>query len=185
MNPINPDSLERRIVVIGESCSGKTTMATRLSNAFKIKHVELDALFWEPNWKEAKDEVFKARVTEELKAGSWVVDGNYTSLVRDIVWPMADTIVWLNPPLHKILYRLFIRSFARSWKGERLWGHSRETLANSLFSRNSLLVWILKTHARREKECARLLEKLPPSVRVFRLKTSDQIRDFLKEIPIQ
>ena len=51
----------RRIVVVGTSASGKTTMARRLSRALHIPHVELDALHWDPHLTEAPDEVFLER----------------------------------------------------------------------------------------------------------------------------
>src|SRR3972149_10212063 len=87
--------LGRRIVVIGTTGSGKTTLARRLSQLLDIPHVELDALNWEPDWVQAPTEVFRQRTEEALRGEAWLVDGNY-SAVRDIVWPRAGTLVWLG-----------------------------------------------------------------------------------------
>ena len=138
-----------RVVVIGTSCAGKTTFAYRLARTLDAKHIELDALHWEPNWREEDESVFRSRVASALEAKSWVVDGNYTHKVKDLAWSKADTVIWLDPPLPTILYRFLLRSLTRSIKGELLWGHSRETLKNSIFSRNSLLMWILTTHRKK------------------------------------
>src|SRR5437016_1896693 len=80
-----------RIVVIGTSGSGKTTQARHLSERLGIPHVELDALHWVPGWTEAPTDALRERVTEALAGDAWLVDGNY-SVVRDIVWPRADTV---------------------------------------------------------------------------------------------
>src|SRR4051812_41874508 len=110
----------KRVVVIGSSCVGKTTFASRLANALKAKHIELDALHWEQNWREADKNVFRSRVICALEADSWVVDGNYTDKVKDLIWPMADTLILLDPSLSRILCRFFLRSIKRSFKGELL-----------------------------------------------------------------
>ncbi|MFZ1043889.1 MAG: shikimate kinase [Anaerolineales bacterium] len=58
----------KRVVVIGTTSSGKSTLARRLADQFALDFIELDALHWEPNWREAPDEVFRARVDEATRA---------------------------------------------------------------------------------------------------------------------
>ena len=53
--------IERRIVVVGSTGSGKTTVAKRLAGILGAPYVELDALNWEPNWTEAPPNVFRER----------------------------------------------------------------------------------------------------------------------------
>ena len=48
-----------RIVVIGATSSGKSTFAKQLADRLDMKFIELDALHWEPNWKEASLEDFR------------------------------------------------------------------------------------------------------------------------------
>jgi hypothetical protein len=45
--------------------------------------VELDALFWGPDWTPVANEVFRSRVVEALAADRWGVDGGY-SQVREL-----------------------------------------------------------------------------------------------------
>jgi hypothetical protein len=54
--------------------------------------------------------IFRERTAQALVGESWVVDGNY-SLVHDITWERADTIVWLDYALPLILARLTRRTF--------------------------------------------------------------------------
>ncbi len=141
----------RRIVVIGSTCSGKTTLAAQLAQLLGVCHVELDALNWQPNWIQSPPEVFRACVADALSANAWVVDGNY-SKARDIVWGRADTIIWLDYALPVILARLTKRTLRRVITRQELWNGNRETLRGALLSRDSLFMWALKTYRRRRKE---------------------------------
>ena len=47
-----------RIVVVGVTGLGKTTIARQLASLFYLPHIELDALYWEPNWTPAPVEEF-------------------------------------------------------------------------------------------------------------------------------
>jgi adenylate kinase family enzyme len=131
--------------VVGTSGSGKTALARRLAARLGYSHVELDALHWQPNWTEAPPDKFRDRVRHAVEIDAWVVDGNY-SIVRDIVWSRADTIVWLDYPLPVILWRLLRRTVRRMVTRQELWSGNREDLRTALFSRDSIFLWTLRTH---------------------------------------
>jgi len=150
-----PDGL-RRIAVIGTTGSGKTTMAQRLSERLGIPHVELDALHWGSNWTEVPPEVFRERTDLALRGDTWVADGNY-SVVRDMVWGRADTVVWLDYPLWLVMARLWRRTLRRIFTQEELWSGNRERFAAQFFSRESLFLWALQTYGRRRREFPILL----------------------------
>ena len=136
-----------RIVVVGVTGSGKTTFARSLSKLLGVPHVELDSLHWEPNWTQAPLDRFRHRISAATACESWVVDGNY-SVSRDITWPRATTLVWLDYPLSLILWRLWWRVLRRGLRRESLWNGNRERLWEHFFSRKSLFLWALKSHRR-------------------------------------
>src|SRR5436190_10107326 len=102
----------RRIVVVGTTGSGKTTTARRIGEIIGAPHVELDALHWESNWTEADTETFRRRIIEATAGDRWVVDGNYAK-GRDLVWPRAEMIVWLDYSIARIFRHLFFRTTRR------------------------------------------------------------------------
>jgi adenylate kinase family enzyme len=146
-----------RISVVGTSGSGKTTLARQISQRLAIPHIELDALYHEPNWAEAPTDVFRKRVQQALSGDSWVVDGNYTK-VRDIVWSRADTVVWLDYSLPVIMKRLVRRTFQRVVMQEELWNGNRETWQTT-FSRDSIILWALTTYRKNRKQYPILLSQ--------------------------
>ena len=154
-----PDSPMRmqRIVIVGTTGSGKTTLARQISQRLVIPHVELDALHWDTNWTPAPLPVFQERTTQALNGDAWIVDGNY-SKVRNILWSRADTIVWLDYSLWVIMRQLLWRTFRRVLTREELWHGNRESIG-ILFSRDSILLWALRTYGRRRREYPMLLSE--------------------------
>jgi len=142
-----------RIVIVGTTSSGKSTLAKELSNQFGLDYIELDALHWEPNWKEAPNEVFRERVDQATRAERWVVAGNY-QIVRDLVWPRAKAIIWLDYSFSRVFWQLTVRTFRRGVLGEEFVHGNRERLWWHLkfWSDESLYNWLFKTYWRRKRE---------------------------------
>jgi adenylate kinase family enzyme len=161
----------QRIVVIGSTGAGKSTLAAALAARLRCPHVELDALHWEPGWVQAPWDVFRDRVAAALAGDRWVVDGNYRR-ARDLIWPRADTLIWLDLPLPTIMASLWGRTWRRILRAERLWNGNRERLATQFLSRDSLFVWAVSTHRRHRRDWAAALRAPEHQhLRVIRLRS--------------
>jgi adenylate kinase family enzyme len=165
-------ALGGRVVVLGLSGSGKTTMAAALGRALNAPHIEMDALFWEPNWTQAPREVFRQRIADAIAGDVWVVDGNY-STARDLVWPRATAFVWLDYPLPFVMARLFRRTLWRGAFGVELWSGNRERLWDQFFTRESLFLWIIQQRPKHKREYP-LIPTLPEAAgaRFIRLRSA-------------
>jgi adenylate kinase family enzyme len=115
----------QRIVVIGTTSSGKSTLAEQLAQKIGADFIELDALNWGPNWTPAGDELLRARVEEATRSPIWVVAGNY-SKTRPVTWARAEVIIWLDYSLWVIFWRLWRRTWKRVFGKEELWNGNRE-----------------------------------------------------------
>jgi adenylate kinase family enzyme len=145
-----------RIVVVGTSCSGKTTLAHRIAAAKNLPHIELDALHWGPNWTPAPLADFRQAVAAQAALAAWVIDGNYGK-VRDLIWPRATHLVWLNLPFIRVFRQALSRTLQRILTREELWSGNRETLKGALFERDAILWWVIRTHRRRRRQYQQLL----------------------------
>ena len=59
--------MAKKIIITGTTCSGKTTLGRKLSKELSIKQVDLDDLYFLPNWVEKEKYVFINDVDSELK----------------------------------------------------------------------------------------------------------------------
>jgi adenylate kinase family enzyme len=140
----------KRIAIVGVTGSGKTTLASRLSGQLCIPRVELDTLYWKAGWLPVPLEVFRQRVDAALAPaplGAWIVDGNYRQ-VRDIVWGRADTLIWLDYTLPLALARLMRRTLGRIIRQEELYNGNTESIRNTFFSRDSIILYLFQSHNR-------------------------------------
>ena len=146
-----------RVNVKGISGSGKTTFARELAGRLDLPVLELDAVHHGPNWTEASAEELQDRVREFMAAApdGWVIDGNYESKLGALVTDAADTLVWLDPPLHVALARLWRRTKHRIRGGVELWSGNRETWRNAFWGRDALFAWTLRAFARHRREWPR------------------------------
>jgi len=102
-----------RILILGRTGSGKTTLARELAAALGVPHVELDSLYFGPDFSRAPLSLLRERTSAAIAGDRWVTDGNKRA-VRDLVWPRADTIIWLDYPVYMSFWRLAKRARTRT-----------------------------------------------------------------------
>ncbi|NQV07751.1 adenylate kinase [bacterium] len=173
-----------RVVVIGVTGAGKTTVARRLCEILDAPHVEIDALNWQDGWVDTVGTPeFEDRVREAVSGDRWVVDGNYER-TRSLTWPRADTIVWLDLPFRTALARLLRRTSRRIRTGETLWGTTnRESFRGSFLSKDSIFLWQLKTYRRKRRAYPELLaDPAFGHLTTHRLRSPVAVAEFLEEV---
>ena len=146
-----------RVTVSGTSGSGKTTFARKLAAAIGARHIDLDAINWQPNWHDLhrnEPEEFQRRVAAAAAEDAWVSCGNY-SKVRPIILARATHAVWLDYPRWIVMTRVFRRSLHRAWTGQELWPGTgnTETFARWLDKEHPIR-WAWDTWAQRRARIA-------------------------------
>lgn len=139
----------KRINVVGTSGSGKSTFSRLLASKLDYPYLEMDAMFWKANWQESSDEEFLSILKRQLSQDCWVLDGNYnrTALIK---WQNVDCVIWVDYSFSRTLYQAIKRALLRSITKVELWKNTGnvESLRKSFFSRDSVILWTIKTYRR-------------------------------------
>lgn len=174
-----------KINVIGTSGSGKSTLARGISQKLNIPYIELDALYWRSDWQGTPDDEFFARLTQKMAASqSWVIDGNYKRS-QPVKWRDIDLIIWVDYSFGRTLYQAVRRAATRAWQGKEIWAGTGncETFRKSFFSRDSIIMWTLKTFANNRRQYQALLSDPDwQHVRFVRLRSPKQTQLFLRDL---
>jgi hypothetical protein len=163
----------KRILVIGCSGSGKSTFAAQISDKTGLPFTPTDPFYWKPYWQLAEIETVIELVDAATQKEVWILDGNFEDW-RSIVWQRADTIVWLEYPLWRILFQVFTRNLGLWFTQKPTWSGNRMTWQ---------VVWSGVRHALRSHKSK--LVKYPgylaefPNVQQFRFKHPREASEWL------
>ncbi len=93
-----------RILITGNSGSGKTWLGERLSERLAVPLVRLDDVYWQDAYggKERDKQVVFHEVAERATEGSWVMEGVYGWLLPAAL-PRATEFIFLDLPVDECL----------------------------------------------------------------------------------
>jgi len=172
-----------RVNVIGTSGSGKSTFSKRLAQVLGFKYVEMDKIFWGPQWKWPSDEEFFGNLKQALDDKQWVLDGNYNRTLP-IKWEKVDMVVWLDYSFPLTLYQAVKRALVRSITQEELWEGTgnRESFKKSFFSKDSIILWTIQTHSSvRKKYESYMQDSRYAHIQFVRLQSRKEAQKFLRQ----
>lgn len=165
--------MKKKIWIIGSSGAGKSLFSRELSERSGHPLHCLDDLFWLPGWQIQDPSSFSENVSALLKKESWIIEGVY-SQISPLLLEKADSVVWLDIPLRKLLFRVLKRSLKNIAEKNEICNGNRETFRN-LFSKRSIILFLLKSYRSNHKEYCGYFEYLRtqrPQVATFRVKNN-------------
>lgn len=170
-----------RVNVVGTSGSGKSTLAAELASRLDAKFIELDALHWGPNWSSVTPEVLRERLAAALSVERWVVDGNYNGMTLPLKWERATLVVWLDLSYFKTFWQVLRRTVRRAWRKEVIFSGNRESWRLSFMSRDSIILWMMRTHFENRRQYTALAHAPEHAhVTFVRVRSLREARELLK-----
>ena len=174
-----------KINLIGTSGSGKSTLARRLAAELNLPYIEMDTLYWRPDWQGTPDaQLFETLETTLNATPGWVLDGNYNR-TRPIKWRHVDLIVWVDYGFTRTLRQAVMRAAKRAWSQQELWPGTgnRESFRRSFFSRESVLLWTIKTwRSNRARYEADMANPQFSHIRFVRIRSRQQADALIAEL---
>jgi adenylate kinase family enzyme len=169
-----------RIVVIGTSGAGKTTLARVIARRLELPHIELDALNWQAGWRDlvrSDPAEFARRVAAAIRIDGWVADGNY-AVVRDLLWRNASHLVWLDYERPVIMRRVIARSVVRVVMRTELWaGTGNRERWHLLLQPSHPILWAWRTWDTMRRETSDVIQRTEYAhLNVLRLRRPGEAR---------
>lgn len=90
-----------KIIIFGNSASGKTTIAKKICEKYNLAHLDLDILAWLPTNPPQRKPIFDSQVEiiKFMKDNThWVIEGCYTDLIELVVSESTEAI-YMNPSI--------------------------------------------------------------------------------------
>jgi adenylate kinase family enzyme len=168
----------QRILVIGSSGTGKSTLARVMGPKLGLPVIHLDQEYWQPGWVAPETADWQARVTRLAARDAWIMDGNYSGTF-DIRVPRAQAILWLDLPR-----RIY---FPRAvWRIAKSYGRERPDLAPGCpeqIDLSFLFKWVWTYPTRSRPRTLALRESLSGKIPFVVLTTPRRARAFVEGLP--
>jgi len=168
----------KRILILGPSAAGKSTLARRIGKRLGLPVVHLDTFHWNPGWIGSEPSRFRERLAQAAAGDAWVMDGNYTSHL-DLRLPRTEAVIWLDLPR----YIYFPRAV---WRSMRNYGRERDDLGPGCpeqFDLSFLMDWVWNYKTRSRAQHAQLMSSLPGGIRAIILRSPREVRQFEHNLP--
>ena len=140
--------------------------------------IHLDREFWLPGWVEPPKAEWQQQHAGLIAREQWIIDGNYGGTM-EARFQAADTVIYLDLPRLVCLWSVIRRRFSSARRG-------RPDMADGLQDKLDLefLMWIWTFPQKRRPTILGMLEALPTTTTVVRLRSRIQVHDYLDNLAV-
>ena len=168
----------KRILIIGNAGSGKTTFAKVLAEKTNLPLIHLDKLFWCGEWEHLSREEFDDVLQKELDKPEWIIDGNFSRTLPHRL-EYADTVFYFDLPTITCLWGSTVRVIKNYGKTrDDMGGNCPEYFDKQKASLYKAIFSFNRTHRKKYRKL--LEEQNNKNVVIF--KSRKQANRYLKEL---
>ncbi|WJH42342.1 AAA family ATPase [Aliirhizobium terrae] len=164
-----------RVLVIGCSGGGKSTLSQKLCRRLDLPFVSMDRdFYWLPGWVRRDRDEARALIAEAVARDRWIMDGTGVTSF-DLRVPRSDLIIWVRMPRWLCLWGVFSRSL-------RHFGRSRPEMAPGCRERladREFLSFVWNFETKTTPRIIKSIQALSPECPVVMLTSRGQMRALL------
>lgn len=171
-----------RVLVVGSSGAGKTTLARRVANKLELTHLSMDReFFWLPGWVARERSEQRKMIAEAVMEDRWVMDGSNPSSF-DLRLPRAHIVLWMRVPRLVCIYSVYRRAI-------KTYGRTRQDMAEGCKEQlpdKEFLSYIWNFNKRHAPLFERNFDLYGPDVPIFQVKSrreTNRLLDLIKSAP--
>ena len=170
-----------KIVVIGNSASGKSTLTMKIKEIINLPVYHLDKILWKPGWERTPEDEFKKEHDKILNSEKWIIDGVAYKSTIEKRFKAADIIVFIDPSLEVCKERALQRMHEDL---ERPNPYVSEGCPYPLELVEEQNKTIEMFHKEYREYVLELVEKYKTSKKTFHLETEEDVEKFLMDLTI-
>jgi adenylate kinase family enzyme len=163
-----------RIMVIGCSGGGKSTLSQQIAGCFDLRYISMDRdVLWLPGWVLRPRDAQRRLIAGFVSGDRWIVDGNNASSF-DLRLPRSDLVIWVRMPRWLCLWGVLSRV-------TRWYGRTRADMAPDCPERFDweFLRYVWNFERVSAPHISAQLVAWGPHIPVFQLKSRRQMRALL------
>ncbi|OYR17660.1 P-loop NTPase family protein [Brucella grignonensis] len=165
-----------RIMIIGGSGSGKTSLAREIAKITKLPSVHIDWFYYDPGWQLRKHDLVQKDVIQAANEPEWIMEGNHTSTMKYRA-SLADMIIFLDIATPIRLVRTLRRSLQYR-------GRNRPDMADGCKERFDLRFFrhVLRYRSQGRVRTLAFLQSLPAAKLKYHLKSRREVQAFIQSL---
>lgn len=168
--------ITKKIAIIGNAGSGKTTLALHLKEKLNLPVIHLDKHYWKANWEKRDFDEYLAIHDELCKQNEWIMEGNYSRSFSSR-FLHADVIIFLDLSPYQCLWRVLKRLVLN-------YGKIRQDVPENCPERFSweFLKWVWNFKNRHRNTIVILLDEYKTQKQIYILKSQKDLRIFIASL---
>lgn len=177
--------INENILILGNPGSGKSYLAEEMSKILSMPLIELDEIFWGPNWTKLDISNVHDLVKQKIEFCPHIIEGQYPEM-KDLLPSYSNTIIYIDLPLRVLFWRLLKRSIRRALYREELCGGNRETFRKLLFSKHSMIYYIFQIFDENRRDNDEIIYRAQQQKKAtYVLKCRTEVTKFLNDLNLE
>ncbi len=169
----------KRIAIIGNAGSGKSTLSQKLHKITNLPIYYLDQYFWKPGWVRTDPDEYKSVHDVICDKDAWIIDG-INLRVMEYRIQRADMIIFLDVPRYLCFYRIFKRTFKNYGKETTSSPQGCPERFNWEFIK--FLKWVWDFKKKYPAAVKALLKKYSDDKQIYIFRSQQEVDAFIKKI---